>query len=103
MIGGVRNETRQGVVHCMSFKRKSTAQAIFIDDVSYLRILLREFPTTGSSTWRHDVEKSKGRSSVTEQGTTVYEKQFVMPLSVLIASSTYLISMEAKRPTPLKR
>ena len=35
MIGGVRNETRQGVVHCMSFKRKSTAQAIFIDDVSY--------------------------------------------------------------------
>ena len=103
MIGGVRNETRQGVVHCMSFKRKSTAQAIFIDDVSYLRILLREFLTTGSSTWRHDVEERRGKSNVTEQGATVYEKQFVMPLSVLIASSTYLISMEAKHPTPLKR
>ena len=87
----------------MSFKRKSTAQAIFIDDVSHLRILLREFPTTGSSTWRHDVEKRKGKSNVTEQGATVHEKQVVMPLSVLIASSTYLVSMEAKHPTPLKR
>ena len=61
MIGGARNETRQGVVHCMSFKRKSMAQAIFIDDVSHLRILLREFPTTGSSTWRYDIEKRKGK------------------------------------------
>ena len=86
MIGGVRNETRQGVVHCMSFRRKSLAQAIFIDDVSYLRILLREFLTTGSSTWRHDIEERKGKSNVTEQGTTVYEKQFIMSLSILIAS-----------------
>ena len=61
MIGSIRNETRQGVVHCMSFKRKSTAQAIFTDDVSYLRILLREFPTTGSSTWGYDVEKRRGK------------------------------------------
>ena len=45
----------------MSFKRKSTPQAIFIDDVSWLRILLRKFPTTGFSTWRYDIEKRKGK------------------------------------------
>ena len=61
MIGGVRNETRQGVVHCMSFKRKSMPLVIFIDDVSCSSILLREFLTTGSSTWRYDIEKRKGK------------------------------------------